>query len=193
MRTWLDVGAHYGETTLPGLPDDVLIYAFEPNLAVALRSVGKHSRFVVLPMAIAEVNGCTPFYVTANDSCSSTLPLDAAGVAQWKSNEGLQLIETQYVPSIRLDTFLDRAGIAHVDYLKVDAQGADLAVVRSLGQRIKDVDRIRLEVQIVHSPYMGASGKAETVAYLERNGFRLVSATPWSKNQEENLDFERVA
>ena len=193
MRIWLDVGAHYGETTLPKMADDLTIYAFEPNLAVALKSVGKHPRFVVLPMAVAEANGCVPFYVTANDSCSSILPLDAAGVATWKDNAGLQVIEVQYVSSIRLDTFLNCAGIAHVEYLKVDAQGADLAVVRSAGARLADIDRIRLEVQIARSPYMGASVKSEAVEYLEKNGFRLVSATPWSKGQEENLDFERVA
>jgi FkbM family methyltransferase len=193
MRIWLDVGAHYGETTLPHMADDLTIYAFEPNLTLALKSAGKHPRFVVLPMAVAESNGCVPFYVTANDSCSSILPLDAVGVDWWKDNTGLEVTEVQYVPAIRLDAFLDRAGIAHVEYLKVDAQGADLAVVRSLGQRIKDVDRIRLEVQIVRSPYMGASDKTETVAYLESHGFRLVGAQPWSHNQEENLDFERVA
>lgn len=192
MRIWLDVGAHYGETTLPKMADDLTIYAFEPNLALALKSVGKHPRFVVLPMAVSESNGCVPLYVTANDSCSSILPLDAVGVDWWKDNTGLEVTEVQYVPVIRLDTFFDRVGIAHVEYLKVDAQGADLAVVRSLGRRIKDVDRIRLEVQIVRSPYMGASVKSEAVAYLEKNGFRLTSATPWSKGQEENLDFERV-
>ncbi len=192
MRIWLDVGAHLGETTLPHMADDLTIYAFEPNLALALKSVGKHPRFVILPMAVAEANGCVPFYVTKSDACSSILPLDAVGVAQWQDNSGLQVAEVQYVPSIRLDTFLDRAGIAHVDYLKVDAQGADLAVVRSAGKRLVDIDRIRLEVQVVRSPYMGASNKTETVAYLEAHGFRLVSAQPWSLGQEENLDFERV-
>ena len=43
MRIWLDVGAHYGETTLPQMADDLTIYAFEPNLSVALRSVGTSS------------------------------------------------------------------------------------------------------------------------------------------------------
>lgn len=192
MRVWLDVGAHLGETTLPQMADDLIIYAFEPNLALAMRSINKHPRFVVLPMAVTEETGCCLFYIMKNDACSSILPLDAMGVTGWQDNSGFKLAGIQYVPSIRLDTFLNLAGIAHVEYLKVDAQGADLAVVRSLGRRIRDVDRIRLEVQVVHSPYMGASIKSEAVTYLKRNGFRLTAVTPWSLGQEENLDFERM-
>lgn len=192
-RVWLDVGAHLGETTLPRMADDLTIYAFEPNLALAMRSVGRHPRFVVIPMAVAEVDGCTPLYVTVNDACSSTRPLDEAGVAGWQHNDGLRIVQTRYVSSIRLDTFLALAGIEHVDYLKVDAQGADLAVVRSLGERIRDVDRIRLEVQVVRSPYAGAATKDEVMAYLECHGFRLIGADLQSSEQEMNLAFARAA
>jgi len=48
---------------------------------------------------------------------------------------------------MRLDTFLNGAGIRRVHYLKIDAQGADFAVIRSAGERLRDIDRISLEVQ----------------------------------------------
>ena len=191
-RVWLDVGAHYGEL-LARTPEDVTVYAFEPNLALVCRLIGRHPRYVVLPVAVTETDGCVSFYVTKNDSCSSTLPLDPDGVAGWNTQTGLGVRALHKVPSIRLDTFLERAGIEHVDYLKVDAQGADLAVVRSAGARLADIDRIRIEVQIARSPYAGAATKEEMVEYLEARGFRLIGASPQSNGQEQNLDFERVA
>src|SRR5271163_4604915 len=57
---WVDVGAHHGETTIgyalhnPGL----MIYAIEPNLRAAVRMVGHAPNFIVIPMAVAETDGC---------------------------------------------------------------------------------------------------------------------------------------
>jgi len=120
------------------------------------------------------------------------LPFVPEGLAQWAGGEILQVEATPTVATIRLDTFLNQASIATVDYLKIDAQGADLAVVRSLGDRLKDVRRVNLEVQITPVPlYRGASQKSEVVEFLTNAGFELVAKEEQSLGQEENLTFIR--
>jgi len=97
------------------------------------------------------------------------------------------------VPSIRLDTFMDAVGIEKVDYLKIDLQGADLAVIRSAGNPIYDIRRISMEVQITPIELcQGSSTRHDILTYLSARGFRLVDDERQSNNQEENLTFERA-
>jgi FkbM family methyltransferase len=193
---WIDVGAHYGEKTFePAERDPALrVYAFEPNLPVAARTIGRLPNYVVLPMAVAEEDGCADFHLNAFAAASSLLPFDPAGLKGWVGGDQLAVLRKVCVPTIRLDTFLNLMGIAEVDFLKIDAQGSDLAVIRSLGDRIADVRSLSLEVQINPVPlYAGGSDKQAVIDYLRRRGFALVSTERQSYDQEENLSFSRAA
>jgi FkbM family methyltransferase len=191
-EVWLDVGAHLGEWTFPCAAGDptLLVYAFEPNLAVAARRIGVLPNFVVLPMAVAEQDGCATFYLNTFAAASSLLPLNPEGVKRWIGGESLRVERQLAIPTIRLDTFLNRMELGRVDYLKIDAQGGDLSVVRSAGDRLRDIRKIALEVQTTEIPlYSGAAGRTEVVAYLERAGFVLAGSECQNHQQEENLTF----
>lgn len=194
-RTWIDVGAYLGEKSLGAAEADerLRVYAFEPNLAVAVGLMGRLPNYVVIPMAVSEQEGGADFYLNSFTAASSLLPFDPRGLDRWDGGEQLRVERRVTVPVIRLDTFMDLAGIAEVEYLKIDAQGADLAVVRSAGRRLRDIARISLEVQITPVPlYAGGSEKAAVLAYLDGAGFRLEASEPQSRGQEENLTFVRI-
>jgi FkbM family methyltransferase len=191
---WIDVGAHLGEKTLSIARHNpnLRVYAFEPNLRVAVRLMGRLANYVVLPIAIAEHDGSAPFYVNRCEAASSLLPLVPEGLTRWVGGEDLSVEDTLNVPTLRLETFLNRAGISKVAYLKIDAQGADLAVIRSAGERLRDIERISLEVQTTVTPlYRNASTREDTIAFLAAAGFELISCEKQSHDQEENLTFER--
>ncbi len=193
-RIWLDVGAHLGEKTLAEAQADpsLMIYAFEPNLRAAMRMVGKAPNYIVVPAAVGEIEGAADFYLNEYEEASSLLPLDPAGLQEWTGGERLRVRRVLTVPVIRLDTFMELAEINEVDFLKVDAQGMDLAVVRSAGNRIRNVRRICIEVQVTpRSVYKGATAKEEALDYLREAGFELESEEPQSLAQEENLTFVR--
>jgi len=195
-QIWLDVGAHQGEKTLETARQNpfLRVYAFEPNLAVASSVMGVLGNYVVLPVAVAEQNGSAPFHVNRFDAASSLLPFVPEGLARWIGGGELAVTETVTVPTMRLDTFLDGAGIRKVAYLKIDAQGADLAVIRSAGEHLKDIDRISLEVQTTpFELYRGASHKEDVLRFLASAGFQLVETEAQSFDQEENLTFIRAA
>ena len=194
-RIWLDVGAHLGEKTFAAAQADptLRVYAFEPNLSVASRKMGALANFIVLPLAIAEQDGSAPFHLNEFDAASSLLPMNAAGLRTWRGGDQLKEVAEYSVPTVRLETFLNRAGIRKVEFLKVDAQGADLAVIRSAGERLKDIRKISLEVQTTALPlYEGAATKEEVIRYLTEAGFHLTAAEPQSFGQEENLTFEQL-
>lgn len=185
---WIDVGAHLGEKTFRFARENpsLMVYAFEPNLEVCAKRIGILPNFVVIPMAVAEHDGCADFYINAFDPASSLLPFNPEGLRHWIGGEKLRVKRKVCVPTIRLDTFMSLMGISRVDYLKIDTQGADFSVIKSAGERLKDIQKITLEVAITPIPlYVGAANKDEIVNYLEKFGFVLVSAKRHTYGQEE--------
>jgi FkbM family methyltransferase len=193
---WLDVGACKGEHCYEFalLNPSLRVFLFEPNLRMAARLFGMLPNFFVVPLAVAETDGSALLNINSYADASSLLPLDDESVPNWAGAQTLRTVERATVGTIRLDTFLNLAGIPAVDYLKIDAQGLDLAVVKSAGDRLKDIHRICLECDVTSHPlYRGSPTKSETVEFLESQGFRLIDVLSQSEGQEENLTFENQA
>jgi FkbM family methyltransferase len=190
---WFDVGAFRCEHTYNYALDNpsLRVYAFEPNMQLAGKLFGALPNIIVVPMAVSETDGCAEFNVTASPAASSLLAIDDANARRWIGGEGISVVSRTLVPTIRLDTFMDLVGIQSVDYLKVDAQGADLSVVKSLGNRLKDLRKVYLEASVTKYPiYHGSAGKAQIIQFLKDRGFELVATESQSDGQEENLTFE---
>lgn len=191
---WIDVGAHLGETTMQHarLNPSLIVFAFEPNWSLARQMMGKLPNFVVLPMAVWDRDGIAEFYLNAEDETSSLLPFDPDALQKWKGGERMRVESRAVVPTMRLDTFLQSMNVQTVDYLKIDTQGADFAVVRSAGERLKDIQTVKLEVDITPvRVYQGSASREDVVAYMESKGFTLLRVQEQSFRQEENLTFVR--
>ena len=187
-RIWIDVGAHEGELTFPFAAADssLLVYAFEPNLHAASRIMGCLRNYVVLPIAIAERDGSAELQLNAYEQSSSLLPADKEGVKRWITEQEFKVVGTAIVPTMRLDTFMN-------DYLKIDAQGLDLEVVKSAGDRLRDVAKVQLEATTAsYRQYEGAPDKSVIIEYMESKGFRLSGEEIQSHGQEANLTFLRA-
>lgn len=194
-HVWIDVGAHEGESTFPfaAAQPDLIVYAFEPNLRAAARAMGRLRNYVVLPIAIAATDGSARLNVNEYEQASSLLEADASGVEHWIGGESFKVVQSLTVPTMRLDTFLNAVGIERVDFLKVDAQGLDLDVVRSAGDRLADVARVQLEATTAsYSQYEGAPERSVIVRFMESKGFRLSREETQSHGQEANLTFVRA-
>jgi FkbM family methyltransferase len=193
-RIWIDVGAHQGEQTFPYASVDrtLLVYAFEPNLRAASRIMGRLRNYVVLPIAVAGEDGSAELQLNAYEQSSSLLPPDDVGVKAWVTEQEFKVVGAVTVPTMRLDTFLNGAGIDAVDFLKVDAQGLDLEVVKSAGDRLRDVAKVQLEATTAsYRQYAGAPDRAAIVEFMQSKGFQLVGEESQSHGQEANLTFVR--
>lgn len=195
MRTWIDVGAHIGQSSFAAAKKDpeLMVFAFEPLLPQAAQTFAKLPNYMIIPMAVSLGDGFVEFYVNAYEQASSILALHKDGLAQWKGGEAIGEQFKVLVPSIRLDSFFGLMRIEHCNFLKIDAQGFDLNVVKSLGVHIAKVDKIQLEVAITDFKlYHRADTKQDIMDYMDQSGFNLTASHPQSYNQEENLTFERI-
>lgn len=193
---WLDVGAHQGETSFrPAQANPTLqVYAFEPNVSLAAHLFNRLPNFHVLSLAIGEREGLVTFMLNACTAASSTLPMNETMRHAWLGGEELALDTCVMVPSMRLDHVMEALGIARVDFLKIDTQGGDFGVIKSGGERLADVRKVKLEVTITSEQlYVGAGTKDEIVAYMSDRGFALVAEHPQTHGQEENLVFWNTA
>ncbi|MGI0489157.1 FkbM family methyltransferase [Pantanalinema rosaneae CENA516] len=191
-RIWIDVGAHLGQTTLPHAQtnSDLAVYAFEPNIKLAAQIADIIPNYIVIPAAISSHDGISHFYLNKDDATSSLLSFDPNGLKQWIGSEKLQVKQVTFVPTIRLDTALNQLHIHYLNYLKIDSQGSDFEVIKSAGERLKDIGKIKLEVAITPTQlYAGAHSKDEIIDYLTKQGFILIKAEKQSYDQEENLTF----
>src|ERR1700751_1467929 len=144
---------------------------------MASKLMGRSANFVVIPFAVSETNGLAEFSINEADGTSSLLSFNPVAFdSDWRNVAGLKTVESSMVPTIRLDTFMELMQLERIDYLKIDTQGADFMVVKSLGTRIRDVRKIMLEVDVMQTRlYQGSSGKDEIVSYMQARGLELAS------------------
>jgi FkbM family methyltransferase len=163
IRTVLDVGANRGQFALfarrrfPG----AAIHMFEPvreAAAVARRVVpGAVMHEVALGASAGEVE----FFVHPDSDQSSTLPVEGAAAIS--------------VPAARLDALeIDLEGPV---LLKMDVQGAELAVMEGAAGILDRVDQVLCEVSV--AGYIeGAPSAGDVFAFLTRRGFRPAAKGP---------------
>lgn len=193
-RVWVDVGAHYLETTLGELEryPDLGLIAIEP-LAECWDKWPASPRLIGIPVAVYLDRGTMDFHVNADDVTSSL-----AESVPGSSVAGLtRTIEVRRVPVLRLEDVL-RAIPANlpVTYLKTDVQGVDLQVLQSAGQLLRRAYRVRAEV-ISEAIYRGIGGAAATTdaqmtAFMSANGFRLSDEEDTSRGWGDRV-FQNVA
>jgi FkbM family methyltransferase len=190
---WIDVGAHLGETTLeaatrnPGL----LVFAFEPNWDLARQIMDKAANFVVLPMAVSDTDGIANFFINAETGSHSLMHLNHENVEVW-NNGAVDFSVTAEVPTptIRIDTFMRLAKLQRIDFLKVDAEGSDLQVIQSAGERLKDIRKIKAEVEVLERlTYSGSHTKSEMIEFMQSKGFALTDVDEQNEARQQNLTF----
>ena len=74
------------------------------------------------------------------------------------------------VPTIRMDEYLDDSGI---DLVWIDVQGAELNVLRSFGEKLKNVNIIYCEVDIDNTRYDSDSTLDTVSQFLINNGYLI--------------------
>jgi FkbM family methyltransferase len=81
------------------------------------------------------------------------------------------------VKVIRLDSFIEQYGITEINFLHIDAQGSDLKVMESLGEKINIVRGGVIEAAsgAEKSLYKGQNTSEETVKYINDNGFTVTN------------------
>ncbi len=135
-----------------------------PVLADKIRQKGE---FAVWPYALAAQNGRVSFNVSKNIEGSSMLTLPKESI--WNS----VLEKTIEVEAVTLDRLMEIAGNPRIDLLKMDIEGAEVAVIRSLSRELLETIG-QITVEFHSDPMFGfslAREVEESLAHIEKRGF----------------------
>lgn len=133
---FFDIGANIGEYTemlleksssLPVAPE---IHVFEPTnscFKVVTAKFGARGNVVLNHLAVSNSAGEVKIYYDAEQSTLASLHkrnLEAYSV---------ELNRSETVTATRLDSYIDRKAITHINFLKIDIEGHELAAFEGLG------------------------------------------------------------
>jgi len=197
----LDVGANQGTDSL-GIAKDyphLTVFAFEPTPALAkrLRNLAT-TNYNVIENAVSDCEGRHIFHISGIDDWgrSSLNTFNPSGVQSFGGVANLNIFTEEIsVNCVRLDKFCELNNIKSIQYLHVDTQGSDLAVLQSLGCFLKNVDSGMVEVARTFRTrlYDKSPTRNEMAAFLHENGFQIIACLPndvW--NAEQNVIFEKA-
>lgn len=195
---FIDIGASNGVKSLVWARKfpKAKIYAIEPHLSF-FNQLDKQSKqypnMTCFQLAISNKNGKRPFYVSKDPACSSLLPFVRENMKKWRCPPGRSQFQTSEIVEIETKTlkqFLQEQRLKVVDLIKIDAQGHDLEILKSLGNYIQYIKEITCEVQITNFElYKDQSKKQDLLDFMEKNGFSIFKTKRWSYGQEENIWF----
>jgi FkbM family methyltransferase len=175
MKVFIDVGCHVGYYSFIWAKDPKnLIYAFEPvpELYDKLKEKEEeYTNFKVFNYAICETDG-EQYFNLNNNLATCSLKNFTEGYTSFYTKDKI-IVKTK-----RLDTFCEEMGIDEICLLKSDAQGSDLEVVKSLGERIIKCEKLLIEAFITpddNCVYEDEVKKDKLVDFLKEKGFSLDS------------------
>lgn len=183
-RIKLDVGlsicAPHSHLWLQKNPDDLLVFGFEPNPDACAQIKGEKpysrlwphrlppalvgNKFHLVPCALGKERGEQTLYVTAGDEgCSSIFRPTTFAVREE--------VKVPVFPLSDFFSYLPQPWI--VEYLKVDAQGSDLDILKGAGEDLQRVVYVTAEVE--EGQYMGVTNSLrEMDTYMFSQGFTRI-------------------
>jgi FkbM family methyltransferase len=170
--TFVDIGAHHGyyaSVAAQLVGTDGVVVAFEParqSFSLLARNTSHLPNVRLEKMAVGATNGTVVLRdFGPRHSALNTLK-DQARVPP---RERARLHARPYeVPCVRLDDYLERHRM-RPDFIKVDAEGSELDVLRGMGNTLKDTDCL---VSVEVGDYDdGPSISRECIAFMARAGF----------------------
>lgn len=123
VRTFIDAGANHGDFTkrLRALNPAIEATCFEPAPRLAAHIRGKMPEVTVVEAALGKEVGSATFSLYGDQSPLNSLYARTA--------RPLTATETITVPVTTLDQYAHDTAIEHIDFVKVDVEGAELAVL----------------------------------------------------------------
>lgn len=133
-----------------------------------------HRTTIVNEAVTCEADASTAiFYLTRSPFCSSTLPPDATGLSNYIFSDLFEIEREVEVRATTLNAVIERLRLTCVDWLKLDTQGTDLRLYKSLSDETRShVLAVDAEPGLIDA-YQGEDLFVETHATFVREGFWL--------------------
>ena len=169
----LEAGAHEGGDTaqMAQLWPKATLYAFEPVPTIFERLKFKtqsYSNVHAFQLALSNTTGITKFFISSGDSdCSSSL---LEPKEHLKYHPTVYFKNTIEVQTMTLDEWAQKNHVDHIDFMWLDMQGSELAMLKASPKIFSTVSVIYTEVNFCEA-YKGCPLYPELRAWLESQGF----------------------
>lgn len=176
VKVIFDVGASRGDVTqtYANLFPKAEIFAFEPfpEAANAFKE-----RFDKIPaihlhnLAISDKSGIATFHVNKSVDTSSLLASQKLGASSDKSCE---TVTTVQVKTENIETICSELNIAHIDILKMDVQGSELAILKGAKNTLGHGKISIIYSEVYFKPqYVGQPLFYDIATFLKSYGYEL--------------------
>jgi len=172
MMKIIEVGANNGDHTLE-FSKNSKVWSFEPiplYVKILKDRFKNNSNVVIIDSAVSDFDGTAPFNISTN-GCSSSLN----ELTDFSINNTKVIFESQINVNVtRMDTFIIENNIDTIDYFHCDAQGNDLKILQSFGDKLSLIKKGKVEVSFGNELYKDVINDLDSVInFLKNNGFEI--------------------
>lgn len=184
---FIDVGAHFGETAaiIKNMFPSKRVFSFEANPACEEILRQNASEYIICLLGKENLDA-VPFFINPDDVTST-------GCSIFKENTAYFTDATKVdLPMYRLDSIIPPE--AHLDFLKLDVQGAEIEVMEGASGIMHSIRWIYLEASFTNynenAPLFN-----DVYKYITSKGYTMIDIVDptWVNNQliQSNFLFER--
>lgn len=177
----IEAGAFDGRDTkkLSTLLPNATIHAFEPMPEIFQELVAQtmsHPTINRYPVALSNKTGTTLFYVAENPKKPGKICQAGTLMAPKERLNKSPIIypKTIQVPTITLNDWASKNSISKVDFMWLDLQGHELAVLKAAGDLLKNTKLIYIEVNFIEA-YEGQPSANQIDDWLKNQGFEPIA------------------
>jgi len=150
-----DIGANVGDTALSFLRwfPEATVYAFEPAtemfaaLNANVESAGFGDRLRAHQIGFYDQETQGELHLASHHGANSMMDI---GEAFRSANPHISAVATEPISLVRMDDFVQAAGVQHIDLVKIDVEGVENEVLQGGRETLRDkVDSVILEISFV--------------------------------------------
>jgi FkbM family methyltransferase len=151
-------------------------YLIEPGSESAkeLRAkYAQHQNFHVIEEGLSSTGGTKILHVTNVPTGSSILDFNEVLVGKYVSPDYLYPTRDVEIMTSTFSKCMDQAGVAKIDLIKLDVQGAEFDILKGLdSKRLNTITAVEFEYNL-HNSYIGQGSFSEIQDYLGQYGLEL--------------------
>ncbi len=171
----VDIGSSgFFQSDLGELQSVSTMVGFDPDVRDVVQPSSGFRRAILVPKAVGPVPaGNLKFFLTKNPLCSSLLPPDREALRSYEFQEMFEVEREVEVSATDLNSVIVDYDLKQIDWLKVDAQGADLKLLQGLTTtNLDSVTCVELEPGIINA-YKGEDLFPVVQEWMQAQGFWL--------------------
>lgn len=185
--TVVDVGARFGGASYWDVFNNQLsLIGFEPDKEECERLNQKFGQrgHRYFPVALHETKGKRTFYVTEYLSSSGFYRNEMSFWSRFPDEKNFKLKETLFIETTDFNTFGRENNINHIDFLKLDVEGAELDVLKGASDYLKNNGVLGALVEVRFQRSSNQPIFSEVDSFMESMDFNLFDVSTYRHSRK---------